>query len=99
LGYIITKAGKKIEVDNEEEVIAENVVLISYDAILKDNYVINIFKKNMWEKGSGSEFVTEIIIEHKPNNEEIMYHMVQNGVNRASGYASIDKIKVLDFKD
>ena len=99
MGYVINKAGKKIEVDNEEGVIAENVVLISYDAILKDNYIINIFKKNMWEKGSESEFVKEVIVEHEPNDNEIMYHMVQNGVNRASGFASIEKIKVLDFKD
>lgn len=99
MGYVINKNGEKIEVNNPEGYCAENVVLINDDTILVDKYVINIYKKQLYEKRSEAEFIIEILLDNKPTDEEIIFHMVQNGINRYSGYATVDKVKCLDFKE
>jgi hypothetical protein len=98
MGYIINGNGEKIAINNPDGYCAENVVLINDDTILVDKYIINIYKKQLYEKNSESEFITEILLDNEPTDEEIIFHMVQNGVNRYSGYVTIDKIKTLDFK-
>jgi len=99
LGYVINGKGEKLEVDNSDGWCGESVVLISDTTVLLTKYVINIFKQQIHQKSSESEFVKEIILDEEPTDEMVIFHMVQNGVNRYSGYAIVDKIKVLDFKD
>lgn len=99
MGYVINEKGQKLEVNNPEGYCAENVVLINDDTILIDKYIIYIYKKELYEAQSESEFVAEVILDDKPTNEQIIFHMVKNGVNRYSGYVTIEKIKTLDFKE
>ena len=99
MGFVINKNGEKIEVPNPEGFCAETVVLINDDTILQDRYIINIYKRDMGFKNAESEFITDVIFNEMPTDENIIYTMVQNGVNRYSGYATVEKIKVLDFKN
>lgn len=98
MGYVINSEGKKIKVNNPDGYCVENVVLVNDDTILVDKYMINIFKKSLYENGSDTELVAEIVLDDEPTNDEIIFHMALNGVNRYSGYATVEKIKVLDFK-
>jgi hypothetical protein len=100
MGYVINKNGEKIEVNNPEGWCAESVVLVNDDTILVDKYIINLFKKEMWDNSkSESEFIKEIVLNKEPTNEQIIFYLCQNGLNRYSGYATIEKIKTLDFKE
>lgn len=99
MGYVINGNGEKLEVSNSDGWCGESVVLINDTTVLLNKYVLNIFKKSMYERNSESEFIKEIEFDNEPNDETIIFHMVQNGVNRYSGYATIDRIKVLDFGD
>ena len=99
MGYIINRDGDKIEVKNPEGCCGEIVVLISDTTILNTKWLIEIYKKDIYDKNSESEFIKEVILDDKPTDEEIIYHMVKNEVNRYSGYATVNKIRVMDFKD
>jgi hypothetical protein len=99
LGYVINGKGEKLEVSNSDGWCGENTVLISDTTVLLTKYILNIFKHQIYQRNSESEFVKEIIFDEEPNDEMIIFHMVQNGVNRYSGYAYVEKIKVLDFGD
>lgn len=97
MAYIINKEGKRIDVQLEADWITENVTLVDDNARLVDRYLIEIYKKNLYEKVHESEFITEVLLEHEPTDEEILYYMVQNGVSRYNGYATIHKIKVIEW--
>lgn len=99
MGYVINKEGKKIEVNNPDGLCAENVVLINDDTILVNKYMLSIYRKYLYDKNFESEFITEIIFDDEPTNEQIIFHMSQNNVNRYSGFVVLEKIKVLDFKN
>jgi len=43
--------------------------LISDTTVLLTKYVINIFKQQIYQKNSESEFVKEIILDEEPNDE------------------------------
>lgn len=98
MGYVINKQGEKLEVSNPNGNCAESVVLVNDETILVDKYIINIFQKNEWENKE-SEFIAEVILDEKPTDEQIIFHMVKNGINRYTGFAVIEKIKMLDFKE
>lgn len=98
MGYVINKHGDKIEVNNPDGDCAENVVLINDDTILLEKYLINIFKKEMWNGSSHeSEFIKEILLDEKPTDEQLIFYMSQNGINRYTGFITIEKIKTLGF--
>lgn len=76
MGYVINKEGMKIKVDNPDGYCAENVVLINDDTVLVNKWIVNMFKKQLYEKGSESEFVAEILFDKEPTNDQIIYHLV-----------------------
>lgn len=97
MGYIIKENGEKIEVNNPDGFCTEEVVLVNDDTILKDKYILELYKKEY--NSDKSEFVKEIEFDTIPTDEKIIFHMTKNGISRYSGYAQINKIKVIDFKD
>jgi len=99
MGYIINKNGEKIEVKNPDGCCGESVVLINDDTFLDEKWLIEIYKKNIWEKNSQSDFIAEVIMDTEPKDEEIIFHMIKNDVNRYTGYSIIKKIRVLDFAE
>ena len=100
MGYVINKQGKKLEVNNPDGNCAENVVLVNDETILVDKYIINLFQKEMWNSNNKeSEFIAEVILDNEPTDEQIIFHMVKNGINRYTGFAVVEKIKKLDFKE
>jgi len=99
MGYVINNRGEKMEVENPDGDCGENVVLINDTTILNEKWVIGIYKKALYEKNSQSDYVTEVILDNEPTDEEIIFHMVTNGVNRYSGYSIVEKIRVLDFQE
>jgi len=101
MGYVINSEGEKMEVKNPNGCCGENVVLINDTTILNEKWIIAIYKKAFYGKNSESEsdFITEIILDEEPTNEEIIFYMVTNGVNRYSGYSIVERIRVLDFEE
>ena len=99
MGYIVNRNGDKIIVKNPDGYCGENVVLVNDRTYLDTKWLIEIYKKDMCSNGQESEFIAEVECDSEPTNEEIIYHMVKNEVNRYSGYAIVNKIRVMDFLD
>jgi hypothetical protein len=98
MGYIINKEGQRIQVDNPDGWCAENVVIINDDTILVDKWAVDLYKRDMWANSDESNFVKEIMFDKEPTDEQLIFHMSQNGINRASGYVSVQKVKALDYR-
>lgn len=99
MGYIVNKEGEKIEVKNPNGCCGENVVLVNDRTILDKKWLIEIYKKDIYAKNSESDFIVEIVLDDEPTDEEIIYYMVKNEVNRYSGYSTVREIRVLDFME
>ena len=99
MGYIVNRNGDKIKVKNPDGYCGENVVLVNDRTYLDTKWLIEIYKKDMCSKGQESDFIAEVVLDNFPTDEEIIYLMVKNEVNRYSGYAIVNKIRVMDFLD
>ena len=99
MGYIVNRNGDKIKVKNPDGYCGENVVLVNDNTYLDTKWLVEIYKKDMCSRGQESEFVAEIEFDNEPTDEQIIYHMVKNEVNRYSGYAIVNKIRVMDFNN
>lgn len=105
--YVITKEGHKFPVDTsslaEEDYVSfqQNVSLYSDSTILKEIWVLELYKSNRFEASRRDQwelaFVKELRYEHEPTKEEILWAMSAYGCTRWD-VASVKKAYELDMK-
>lgn len=105
-GFIVTRSGRKISVDlgeipdDEFFPFHQSVGLYTDNTELKPVWIVELQKsKNpLCSRKAGLEFVNEIIFEHKPTKEEILYEMSASGLSRFD-VVTITKGYQLDITD
>lgn len=90
--YIVTENGYKLPVDAssipEDEYMRfqQNVGLYDDSTILKEIWVLELYKSNRFESGRKDKyelnFVKELRYEHEPTEEEILWAMSAYGCTR-----------------
>lgn len=100
MAKIINAKGEIICVSNNQEFITEPCVSVEDGAVLKQKYLLNIFRRLTHPKrGEESEFICEIMYYEKPTEEQIVFELIQNGVSRYEGYATLETVYTIGFED
>lgn len=98
MNYIIGEEGLIGDIKNREQsYLSEKVFSITNEVKLKKEYCLNIISTN--EDNNNAEIIKEIHFDCYPSKEQVMFHMLDNGVNRISGYAQVIGIYKIDLKD
>jgi hypothetical protein len=105
--YIVTKEGHKLHVDasaipDDEYMSFQQTVGLYDDAtILKEIWILELYKSNRFESGRKDQyeltFVKELRYEHEPTKEEILWAMSAYGCTRWD-VASVKKVCELDLE-
>lgn len=105
--YVVTQSGHKLPVDTssipEDEYIRfqQNVGLYDDSTILKEVWILELYRSNRLESSMKSnyelEFVKELRYEHEPTQEEILWAMSAYGCTRWD-VAYVKKVYELDMK-
>ena len=100
MARIIDSDGNSIQVEKEQNYLSNHCVSISDNVVLKEKFIVNIFKRNTnIKKNEESEFVCEIMYNKEPTKDQLIYELIKNDVSRYDGYATIEKAYMVDFED
>ena len=98
--YIVTKNGKKLPVDdssidyeNDYIPMLDSVTMVSAQTEVRKYYLLTLCDKP-WDSRSTepANVITEVIFDHYPTKEEILFNFAKYNIGIKFGYAQVNEI-------
>jgi hypothetical protein len=95
--YVIDRKGSKYDLPEDADFrFMQNTTVFDTDVKLVTKWVAYFNKFN--HETSEYDYVKEILFDHKPTDEELLYHMGQLGLSY-NDYVEVSKVKSLKWAD
>ena len=95
MAYVPDKYGNRTHVPGTMRFITQPVVMAHEDCILRQQWLIAIWKSAK----NGADFVVEYMENEQPSTDQILYYLAHNNISRYEGYATVQEVYVVDWKE